>query len=86
MPQAFFHENSGTVRFWVQVDGKLVGASVGRQALHYCYRPDAHGEDPMETFALHARELDAAVERRVAQGAIEPVMLREFDLRSTLPT
>ena len=86
MPQAFFHENSGTVRFWVQVDGKLVGASVGRQALHYCYRPDAQGEDPMETFALHTRELDAAVERRVAQGAIEPVMLREFDLRSTLST
>jgi len=69
----------------VPVDGKLVGASVGKQALHYCYRPEAQGEDPMETYALHKGELDAAVERRVLQGSIEPVMLREFDLRSTVP-
>lgn len=85
MAQAFFHEDSGTVRFWVQLDGNLVGASVAKQILHYCYRPDAQGEDPMETYALHRPELEAAVERRVAQGSIEPVMLREFDLRSTLP-
>lgn len=84
MAQAFLHEDSGTVRFWVQVEGKLVGACVGKQTLHYCYRPDVQGEDPMETYALHTRELDAAVERRVAQGSLEPVMLREFDLRSTL--
>ena len=82
--QPYLHDDSGTVRFWVPVQGNLVGASVRRQTLHYCYRPGDQGEDPMETYALHAPELEVAVQRRVAQGSIEPVMLREFDLRATL--
>nr|WP_269840766.1 hypothetical protein [Paucibacter sp. M5-1]MCZ7883626.1 hypothetical protein [Paucibacter sp. M5-1] len=36
----------------------------------------------METFEAFSAELALAVQRRVAQGALEPVMLREFDLRS----
>ena len=77
----FFHEPSAAVRFWVLVDGNLVGASISSQTLHYRFRPDAQGEDPLETYKAHAQDIDAAVRRRVAQGAIEPVMLREFDVR-----
>ena len=77
----FFHESSGTVRFWVLVEGKLMGASVGRTALHHRYRPTSQDDDPVETFNAHVEELEAAVRRRVAQGSIEPVMLREYDLR-----
>ena len=78
----FFHEASSAVRFWVDVDGALIGASVSSATLHYRFRPGDHGEDPLETYRVHARDIDAAVRRRVAEGSIEPVMLREFDLRA----
>jgi hypothetical protein len=78
----FFHESSGTVRFWVTVDEKMIGASVGQLALHHCFRPTAQGDDPVDTFRSHLADIEAAVRRRVAQGALEPVMLREFDLRT----
>lgn len=82
-PQApFFHADSGTVRFWVLVDGQPVGASVRRETLHYVFRPGERDEDPLETYRACAAAIDDAVRRRVAQGSIEPVMLREFDLRS----
>ena len=77
----FFHESSGTVRFWVQLEGKLIGASVGRTALHHRYRPTSQDDDPVETFNAHLGDIEAAVRRRVAEGSIEPVMLREYDLR-----
>ena len=77
----YFHTESAAVRFWVQVDGVPVGASVSGQTLHYRFRPTAQGEDPLETYKAYADDIDAAVRRRVAQGSIEPVMLREFDLR-----
>ncbi len=77
----FFHESSATVRFWVLVDERLMGASVGREALHHRYRPTAQGDDPLETFHANCADIEAAVRRRVAQGSREPVMLREFDLR-----
>ena len=78
----FFHEASATVRFWVIVDGKPFGASVGREALHHRYRPDDQGDDPLETFRDNAADIEAAVRRRLAQGSREPVMLREYDLRA----
>jgi hypothetical protein len=78
---AMFHEESGTVRFWVQIEDHFVGASVSSHALHYRYRPTAQGDDPLETYRAHAQDIDAAVRSRVAKGSIEPVMLREFDLR-----
>ena len=80
----FFHDSSGTVRFWVLVDGAQVGASIGRETLHYHYRPTAQGDDPMETFRDHVADIEAAVRRRSAAGAREPVMLREYDLGPTL--
>ncbi len=77
----FFHSDSGTVRFWVPINGQLMGASISRETLHYHYRPTAQGDDPLETYKAYASDIAAAVERRVAKGSIEPVMLREYDLR-----
>jgi len=70
------------VRFWIPIDGQLVGASISRETLHYRFRPTAKGDDPLETYTANAADIAAAVVRRVAQGSIEPVMLREFDLRA----
>jgi hypothetical protein len=77
---AFFHEESDAVRFWVLVEQSTVGASIGRVTLHYRFRPYARDDDPLETYNAHSQEIDAAVRRRVANGSIEPVMLREYDL------
>ena len=77
----FLHESSGTVRFWVPVDGQPFAASVSREALHHRYRPAAQGDDPLETYLANAADIEAAVRRRLAQGSREPVMLREYDLR-----
>ena len=82
--EPFFHESSGTVRFWVLIDGNLMGASVGREALRQRFRP-AQGDDPVETFRANLADIEAAVRRRAAQGSIEPVMLREYDLRPQGP-
>jgi hypothetical protein len=74
-------EGAGCVRFWVLHEGRHKGASVGREALHYRFRPGATAEDAMETFALNLPLIEAAVRRRFDEGAREPVMLREHDLR-----
>ncbi|MEP6739208.1 MAG: DUF1488 family protein [Caldimonas sp.] len=81
MSQPYFHEESSTVRFWVPVEGALVGASISSATLHYRFRPDAQGEDPLATYMAYSADIDAAVRRRVANGSIEPVMVREHDLR-----
>ncbi|MBI5275084.1 MAG: DUF1488 family protein [Burkholderiales bacterium] len=79
--EPYFDEASSTVRFWVQIDGRPFAASVRSAALHYCFRPEATGDIPMETFGMHTAEIESVVRRRVSEGAREPVMLREFDLR-----
>ena len=82
MSQApFFHEISGTVRFWVLVDDVLVGASIGKETLHYRYKPHMNDDEPLATYMQNSAEIDAAVRRRVATGSREPVMLRDFDVR-----
>lgn len=75
------HDSSGAIRFYTEIDGIAVGALIGTSTLHYRYRPDASGEDAMETYLANAADIEAAVRRRVAAGSIEPVMLREADLR-----
>lgn len=77
---AFFHDDSASVRFWVQVGDHLIGASVGKSTLHYRYQPHRSDDDPMATYREHMPALHAAVHRRVAAGSREPVMLRENDL------
>ena len=79
---AFFHTDSQSVRFWVEIGDAAVGASIGRNALHYRFRPDGRDEDPLETFKAHQATIEAAVRRRVTAGSIEPVMIREHDLRA----
>lgn len=86
MQAPYFDDASGSVRFWVDVDGIPVAASVRRETLHYHYCPHARDDDALQTHARHAPEMDAAVRRRIAQGAREPVMLREFDLRPPAET
>ena len=84
MTQApFFHADSGAVRFWVPIDDQLIGCSISRETLHHRFRPGVQGDDPLETFNTYSSDIIAAVKRRVAQGSIEPVMLREYDLRPT---
>lgn len=78
----FFHDVSGTVRFWVLVDDQLVGASIGKETLHYRYQPQATDDDPLRTYLQHAAEIDAAVRRRVSSGSREPVMIRDGDVRA----
>ncbi len=81
----FFHPESGTVRFWVQVDDRLVGASIGTAAWHYRSSPQTADDDPLATYTRTAAAIDAAVRRRVATGSREPVMLRDWDVRKTAP-
>jgi len=81
MTTAFFHPNSRSVRFSVLIDGQPVGGSISEATLHYRFRPTAVAEDPLETYSAHAHEIHDAVRRRVAEGSLEPVMLREYDLR-----
>jgi len=76
------HDSSGAIRFYVRINGIPVGALVSKEALHYRYRPDANGEDAMDTYLANAADIEAAVRRRVAKGSIEPVMLREADLHT----
>jgi len=46
------------------------------------YRNQLESEVALRTFELehHVEEIEAAVRRRLSQGAMEPVMLRENDL------
>jgi len=82
LPLPYFDEPSDAVRFWVLVEGQPLGASISRATLHYRFRPKSSDDDPIETFKANEREIDAAVRRRLQAGSLEPVMLREHDLRT----
>jgi hypothetical protein len=79
-PAPFFHSDSDSVRFWVQVHGLPVGATISRATLHYRFCAQQASDQPLTTYLAHAAEVDSAVRRRVLGGSIEPVMLREHDL------
>ena len=81
MHPPFFHADSDCVRFWVPIAGIAVGASVRRDVLHHRYAPHSVDEDPLVTFQANLAAIEDAVRRRVANGSIEPVMIREFDLK-----
>ena len=67
-PSPFFHEDSGAVRFWVQVGDAFVGATIGKVTLHYRYEPRrtvAHpGGRNYETPPVNSYEAEA---RRLAR-------------------
>jgi len=77
----YFHSDSKSVRFSVLIAGEPVGASIAQSTLHHRFRPTAINDDPLETYTINAKLIEDAVRRRVAEGSIEPVMVREFDLR-----
>ena len=77
----YLHAESESVRFWVLVDAQWVGAMISCRALHHRFRPNAVDEDPLHTYRSFQDDIHAAVRRRVAAGSLEPVMLREYDLR-----
>jgi hypothetical protein len=77
----FVHEASGSVRFWVVIGERVLGASVSILALHHRYQPSMQDDIALETFRTNQADIEAAVRRKFAQGCLEPVMLREYDLR-----
>ena len=80
-PAPFLHDDSGVLRFWVDCgEGKFVGASISKAALHYRFQADLSGADAVATYIAHQKEIDAAVRRRLAAGSLEPIMLREADV------
>lgn len=78
--EAYFHEASGTVRFWVQLVQGPIGAMVRRETLHYRYHAPVGNADPLATYRDNAQEIDEAVRRRAAAGSAEPILLRDADL------
>lgn len=76
-----YHVQSESVRFCVRVGSRWIGASINRRVLHYALRPQAIGEDPLDTYRIHADLLSRVVTARVEGGALEPVMLREHEVR-----
>lgn len=78
----FFDEASGSVRFWVVIGERVLGASIGQLALRHRYRPTSQDESALDTFRTNQADIESAVRRRFAQGSLEPVMLREYDLRT----
>jgi hypothetical protein len=80
-PSPFFHAESASVRFWVQVGDAMVGATIGQATLHYRFQPNRTDDQPLQTYTAHMTEIHEAVRRRVANGSIEPVMLREHDVK-----
>jgi hypothetical protein len=81
-PQAFFHEESGAVRFWVRTAaGGWMGAIARKQVLRFRFGAMESGDDALKVYQDHQHEIDATVLRRVAAGSIEPVILREADFK-----
>ena len=82
---AYFHADSDALRFWVPIPGQdPMGASISRQVLQYRFQGRPDGSDALAVYAAQRAIIDAAVTRRAAQGAREPVMLREGDLPQPL--
>lgn len=80
----YFHADSDAVRFWVEINGAPVGASISQRTLHHRYHPKRTDDEPLATYLANTAEIHAAVMRRVASGSIEPVMLRELDVQAPI--
>ncbi|HEV8690313.1 MAG TPA: hypothetical protein VGQ91_08475 [Ideonella sp.] len=81
--EAYLHQPSGSIHFWVLIDDIYIGAMIRKETLHYRFQPQAVDDDPLATYHANAALIDAAVRRRVAIGAREPVMLRDPDVSAT---
>ena len=81
LPPPSFHLDSEALRFWVRTaDAQAMGASVSKTVLHHRFQGNTDGSDALAIYLAHRPEIDAAVVRRAAAGAREPIMLREHDL------
>ena len=81
LPAPFFHQDTEALRFWVQVPGGVaIGAMLTKPLLHYRFDAKPDGSNAVALYQAHRADIDAAVLARVANGSIEPVMLREHDL------
>ena len=80
-PEPHFHNDSAALRFWVAApEGPgWVGAIVRPALLHHRFQGAMDGSDAIAVYQKHRPEIDAAVQRRIGLGSIEPVMLREAD-------
>jgi hypothetical protein len=74
-PIAQFDPVSRTVRFVVPLKDTWIRASINRQALRQHF--GASDDTLVASYNAHQDEIHAAVSRRLAQGALEPVNLRE---------
>lgn len=84
-PEPYFHQDSAAVRCWVLTPaGFFVGAIVRKELLHHGFHGALDGSDALDTFHAHRAAIEAAVLRRVAGGSIEPVLLREADLKAPM--
>jgi hypothetical protein len=81
LPPPHYHDGSGAVRFWVSSEGGFIGASISKATLHYGFHAEVNAANALTTYMAHRVAIDAAVRRRIDQGSIEPVMLREADLK-----
>ena len=76
---AFYDLASGSVRFWVEVPGGHIGASIGGEVLRYRYHGGGSNADSLLTYLDHMDEIDEAVRKRSAAGSREPIMVRTTD-------
>lgn len=76
----FFHPDSGTVRFWVSIGERFIGATIGCDTLNGRFGEGAATADPLSTYKANTADLHAAVRRHMAMGAHEPVSLGVVDL------
>lgn len=78
-PFPIFHEAERTVRFWVPVNGASVCALVSDMALRCCFAPAEPHKAVLAVFDEHLAELDEIVCRKIAAGAVPPVVLHDSD-------
>lgn len=73
----YLDEPSGSVRFQVSLNGILCNASINQQALLHSFKAMSGTSDLLDIYNHHTQKIHEAALRRLAQGALAPVMLRE---------
>jgi hypothetical protein len=80
LPQAYFDDAAGVVYLWVRTAAGIpMGAMLRKEVLHFRFGAALSGVDALKTYQHHRAEVEATVLRRITDGSIEPVILRESD-------
>jgi hypothetical protein len=77
-PDGRFDDASEAIEFCVGIDGVMNHASISSAVLHSHY---GHADSPATLFRENSPALAEAVRDRVAGGSIQPIVLREYDLK-----